>query len=58
MEHSFHHILLLEIKSITDTFISILGPQSRDIFRMSNSFTTIARLLSRQLENAKTGSSR
>ncbi|XP_073930012.1 ventricular zone-expressed PH domain-containing protein homolog 1 isoform X3 [Castor canadensis] len=58
MEHSFHHILLLEIKSITDTFVSILGPQSRDIFRMSNSFTTIARLLSRQLENAKTGSSR
>ncbi|XP_063105317.1 ventricular zone-expressed PH domain-containing protein homolog 1 isoform X4 [Cavia porcellus] len=51
MEHSFHHILLLEIKSITDAFSSILGPQNRDIFRMSNSFTTIAKLLSRQLEN-------
>lgn len=50
MEHSFHHILLLEIKSITDTFPSILGPQSRDIFRMSNSFTAIAKLLTRQLE--------
>uniref|UniRef100_A0A2K5C9C4 Ventricular zone expressed PH domain containing 1 n=1 Tax=Aotus nancymaae TaxID=37293 RepID=A0A2K5C9C4_AOTNA len=58
MEHSFHHILLLEIKSITDTFSSILGPQSRDIFRMSNSFTAIAKLLTRQLENAKAGSSR
>ncbi|KAL2804573.1 ventricular zone-expressed PH domain-containing protein-like protein 1 isoform 2 [Daubentonia madagascariensis] len=58
MEHSFHHILLLEIKSITDTFSSILGPQSRDIFRMSNSFTTIAKLLTRQLENAKGGSGR
>uniref|UniRef100_A0A2I2YWC2 Ventricular zone expressed PH domain containing 1 n=1 Tax=Gorilla gorilla gorilla TaxID=9595 RepID=A0A2I2YWC2_GORGO len=58
MEHSFHHILLLEIKSITDTFSSILGPQSRDIFRMSNSFTAIAKLLTRQLENTKAGSGR
>ncbi|NXH20495.1 MELT protein, partial [Bucco capensis] len=51
MEHSFHHILLLEIKSLTDTFSSILGSQSRDIYRMSNSFTAIAKLLARQLEN-------
>ncbi|XP_021489740.1 ventricular zone-expressed PH domain-containing protein homolog 1 isoform X3 [Meriones unguiculatus] len=58
MEHSFHHILLLEIKSITDTFPSILGPHSRDIFRMSNSFGNIAKLLSRQLESNKAGSSR
>ncbi|NXF02862.1 MELT protein, partial [Smithornis capensis] len=50
MEHSFHHILLLEIKSLTDTFSSILGPQSRDIYRMSNSFTAIAKLLVRHLE--------
>ncbi|KAB0374359.1 hypothetical protein FD755_014615, partial [Muntiacus reevesi] len=53
MEHSFHHILLMEIKSITDTFSSILGPQSRDIFRMSNSFTAISTLLTRQLETTK-----
>ncbi|XP_003416179.1 ventricular zone-expressed PH domain-containing protein homolog 1 isoform X2 [Loxodonta africana] len=53
MEHSFHHVLLLEIKSITDAFSSILGPQSRDTFRMSNSFTTIAKLLTQQLDNAK-----
>ncbi|XP_058412433.1 ventricular zone-expressed PH domain-containing protein homolog 1 [Diceros bicornis minor] len=58
MEHSFHHILLLEIKSITDAFSSILGPQSRDIFRMSNSFTAIAKLLTRQLETAKARSGR
>ncbi|KFP05813.1 Ventricular zone-expressed PH domain-containing protein 1 [Calypte anna] len=51
MEHSFHHILLLEIKSLTDTFSSILGPQSREIYRMSNSFTAIAKLLIQQLEN-------
>uniref|UniRef100_A0A9L0K5H7 Ventricular zone expressed PH domain containing 1 n=1 Tax=Equus asinus TaxID=9793 RepID=A0A9L0K5H7_EQUAS len=58
MEHSFHHILLLEIKSITDAFSSILGPQSRDIFRMSNSFTAIAKLLTQQLETAKARSGR
>ncbi|NWR10010.1 MELT protein, partial [Paradoxornis webbianus] len=50
MEHSFHHILLLEIKSLTDTFSSILGAQSRDIYRMSNSFSAIARLILRHLD--------
>ncbi|NWW32682.1 MELT protein, partial [Panurus biarmicus] len=50
MEHSFHHILLLEIKSLTDSFSSILGAQSRDIYRMSNSFSAIAKLLARQLD--------
>ncbi|NXS37921.1 MELT protein, partial [Pomatostomus ruficeps] len=50
MEHSFHHILLLEIKSLTDAFAGILGAQSRDIYRMSNSFSAIARLLARHLE--------
>ncbi|XP_018863395.2 ventricular zone-expressed PH domain-containing protein homolog 1 isoform X3 [Parus major] len=54
MEHSFHHILLLEIKSLTDTFSSILGSQSRDIYRMSNSFSAIARLLLRQLHTDST----
>ncbi|NXD87105.1 MELT protein, partial [Halcyon senegalensis] len=58
MEHSFHHILLLEIKSLTDTFLSILGTQSRDIYRMSNSFTAIAKLLARQLENDNTSGAR
>uniref|UniRef100_A0A8D0HGI2 Ventricular zone expressed PH domain containing 1 n=1 Tax=Sphenodon punctatus TaxID=8508 RepID=A0A8D0HGI2_SPHPU len=58
MEHSFHHILLLEIKNITDTFSSILGTQSRDIYRMSNSFTAIAKLLIRQLEKDTTPGSR
>ncbi|XP_075362894.1 ventricular zone-expressed PH domain-containing protein homolog 1 isoform X5 [Mycteria americana] len=58
MEHSFHHILLLEIKSLTDTFSSILGTQSRDIYRMSNSFTAIAKLLVRQLENDNTSGAR
>ncbi|NXO85798.1 MELT protein, partial [Sitta europaea] len=54
MEHSFHHLLLLEIKSLTDTFSGILGTQSRDIYRMSNSFSAIARLLARHLGTAAT----
>ncbi|XP_061861603.1 ventricular zone-expressed PH domain-containing protein homolog 1 isoform X5 [Colius striatus] len=58
MEHSFHHILLLEIKSLTDTFSSILGIQSRDIYRMSNSFSAIAKLLTRQLESDSTSGAR
>lgn len=58
MEHSFHHILLLEIKSLTDAFSSILGTQSRDIYRMSNSFTAIAKLLVRQLENDNVSAAR
>ncbi|XP_029471258.1 ventricular zone-expressed PH domain-containing protein homolog 1 isoform X3 [Rhinatrema bivittatum] len=58
MEHSFHHILLLEIKNITDAFTNILGTQSRDIYRMSNSFTAIAKLLIQQLENKSTAGSR
>ncbi|XP_034295031.1 ventricular zone-expressed PH domain-containing protein homolog 1 isoform X3 [Pantherophis guttatus] len=51
MEHSFHHIILLEIKYITDLFSNILGIQSRDIYRMSNSFTAVAKHLIQQLKN-------
>ncbi|XP_069474543.1 ventricular zone-expressed PH domain-containing protein homolog 1 isoform X2 [Ambystoma mexicanum] len=51
IEHSFHHILLLEIKKITDTYGRIVGPQSREIYRMSNSFTAVAMLMSQQLQN-------
>ncbi|XP_025913582.1 ventricular zone-expressed PH domain-containing protein homolog 1 isoform X2 [Apteryx rowi] len=58
MEHSFHHILLLEIKNLTDTFSGILGTQSREIYRMSNSFTAIAKLLIQQLENDSTSGAR
>ncbi|XP_064021091.1 ventricular zone-expressed PH domain-containing protein homolog 1 isoform X3 [Pogoniulus pusillus] len=58
MEHSFHHLLLLEIKSLTDSFCSILGTQSRDIYRMSNSFTAIAKLLLRQLEHGSAAAAR
>uniref|UniRef100_A0A1A8D285 Ventricular zone expressed PH domain protein n=1 Tax=Nothobranchius kadleci TaxID=1051664 RepID=A0A1A8D285_NOTKA len=51
MEHSFHHTLLLEIRALTDRYPSLLGGSSKDIYRMSNSFTTIARLLGRRLED-------
>ncbi|XP_064158701.1 ventricular zone-expressed PH domain-containing protein [Anguilla rostrata] len=50
MEHSIHHTLLLEIRGLTDRFSSILGGCGKDIYRMSNSFTAIARLLGRRLE--------
>ncbi|XP_038549075.1 ventricular zone-expressed PH domain-containing protein isoform X1 [Micropterus salmoides] len=50
MEHSFHHTLLLEIRALTDRYPSLLGGCSKDIYRMSNSFAAIARLLGRRLE--------
>ncbi|XP_071754602.2 ventricular zone-expressed PH domain-containing protein [Centroberyx gerrardi] len=52
MEHSFHHTLLLEIRALTDRHPSILGGCGKDIYRMSNSFTAIARLLGRRLEES------
>ncbi|XP_062329388.1 ventricular zone-expressed PH domain-containing protein [Osmerus eperlanus] len=53
MEHSLHHGLLLEVRGLTERHASILGGCSRDIYRMSNSFTAIARLLGRRLEQSK-----
>ncbi|RXN25170.1 ventricular zone-expressed PH domain-containing -like protein [Labeo rohita] len=50
MEHSAHHTLLLEIRCLTDRYANILGGGGKDIYRMSNSFTAIARLLGRKLE--------
>ncbi|MBN3324615.1 MELT protein, partial [Atractosteus spatula] len=55
MEHAFHHTLLLEIKGITDAFSSILGAYSKDVYRMSNSFTAIAKLLVQKLESDHSG---
>uniref|UniRef100_A0A8C4DGG4 Ventricular zone expressed PH domain containing 1 n=1 Tax=Dicentrarchus labrax TaxID=13489 RepID=A0A8C4DGG4_DICLA len=54
MEHSFHHTLLLEIRALTDRYPSLLGGCGKDIYRMSNSFTAIARLLGRRLEESAT----
>uniref|UniRef100_A0A665W1A5 PH domain-containing protein n=1 Tax=Echeneis naucrates TaxID=173247 RepID=A0A665W1A5_ECHNA len=52
MEHSFHHMLLLEIRALTDRYPSLLGGCGKDIYRMSNSFTAMARLLGRRLEES------
>ncbi|XP_037533337.1 ventricular zone-expressed PH domain-containing protein isoform X2 [Nematolebias whitei] len=49
-DHSFHHTLLQEIRALTDRYPSVLGGSGKDIYRMSNSFTAIARLLGRRLE--------
>lgn len=51
MDHSFHHTLLLEIRALTDRYPSLLGGCGKDIYRMSNSFSAIARLLGRRLED-------
>ncbi|XP_060902228.1 ventricular zone-expressed PH domain-containing protein [Labrus mixtus] len=52
MEHSIHHTLLLEIRALTDRYPSVLGGCGKDLYRMSNSFTAIARLLGRKLEES------
>lgn len=52
MDHSFHHTLLLVIRALTDRYPSLLGGCGKDIYRMSNSFTAIARLLGRRLEES------
>ncbi|KAG9494166.1 hypothetical protein GDO78_001813 [Eleutherodactylus coqui] len=51
MEHSFHHILLMEIRNITNIFNEILGIQGRDMYRMSNSLTAIAKILNEYLNH-------
>ncbi|XP_013868279.1 ventricular zone-expressed PH domain-containing protein isoform X2 [Austrofundulus limnaeus] len=58
MEHCFHHTLLLEIKALTDRYPSLLGGSGKDIYRMSNSFAAIARLLARRLEENTAAHSR
>uniref|UniRef100_A0A3Q3DDV1 Ventricular zone expressed PH domain-containing 1 n=1 Tax=Hippocampus comes TaxID=109280 RepID=A0A3Q3DDV1_HIPCM len=54
MEHTFHHTLLLEIRALTDRYPSLLGAYGKDLYRLSNSFTAIARLLGRRLEETAT----
>ncbi|MCI4378928.1 hypothetical protein PGIGA_G00222020 [Pangasianodon gigas] len=51
MEHSVHHTVLLEIHSLTERYTSIIGGGAKDIYRMSNSFSAIARLLGRRLQS-------
>lgn len=55
MEHSFHHTLLLEIRALTDRYPALLGGcGGKDVYRMSNSFSAMARLLGRRLEESAT----
>ncbi|XP_061638687.1 ventricular zone-expressed PH domain-containing protein isoform X2 [Phyllopteryx taeniolatus] len=54
MDHTFHHTLLLEIRALTDRYPSVLGGYGKDLYRLSNSFTAIARLLGRRLEESTT----
>ncbi|KAF4071873.1 hypothetical protein AMELA_G00267910 [Ameiurus melas] len=50
MEHSVHHTVLLEIHSVTERYSAIIGGGAKDVYRMSNSFSAIARLLGRRLQ--------
>ncbi|XP_060779035.1 ventricular zone-expressed PH domain-containing protein isoform X2 [Neoarius graeffei] len=50
MDHSVHHTVLLEIHSLTERYTSIIGGGAKDIYRMSNSFSAIARMLGRRLQ--------
>lgn len=52
MDHSVHHTLLLEIRALADRHPSLLGGGAKDVYRMSNSFTAIARELGRRLEDS------
>ncbi|CAI9596158.1 unnamed protein product, partial [Staurois parvus] len=49
MEHSFHHLLLMEIRNLTNTFNDVLGIPGRDMCRMSNSLTAITKILNEHL---------
>ncbi|XP_066541005.1 ventricular zone-expressed PH domain-containing protein [Hoplias malabaricus] len=50
VEHNVHHTLLLEIHSLTDHYSHLLGGGAKDIYRISNSFSAIARQLGQWLE--------
>ncbi|XP_077344221.1 ventricular zone-expressed PH domain-containing protein homolog 1 isoform X3 [Lithobates pipiens] len=54
MEHSFHHLLLMEIRNLTNTFNEVLGIPGRDMCRMSNSLTAIAKILNEHLTDEAT----
>ncbi|XP_046720240.1 ventricular zone-expressed PH domain-containing protein isoform X3 [Silurus meridionalis] len=49
-EHSVHHTVLLEIHSLTERYTSIIRGGAKDIYRSSNSFSAIARLLGLRLQ--------
>ncbi|XP_072317363.1 ventricular zone-expressed PH domain-containing protein [Eucyclogobius newberryi] len=52
LEHTFHHTVLQEIRALSERFPLLLGGCGKDIYRMSNSFTAMARLLGKRLEDS------
>uniref|UniRef100_A0A8C6T876 Ventricular zone expressed PH domain-containing 1 n=1 Tax=Neogobius melanostomus TaxID=47308 RepID=A0A8C6T876_9GOBI len=52
LEHSFHHTVLLEVRALSDRYPLLLGGCGKDLYRMSNSFTAMARLLGKRLEDS------
>ncbi|XP_068136945.1 ventricular zone-expressed PH domain-containing protein homolog 1 [Hyperolius riggenbachi] len=51
IEHSFHHILLMEIRNITNTYNAFLGIPGLDMCRMSTSLSAITKLLNEHLND-------
>ncbi|XP_062860989.1 ventricular zone-expressed PH domain-containing protein [Trichomycterus rosablanca] len=49
-EHSVHHTLLQEIRTLTERYTTILGEGAKDVYRTSNSFSVVARLLGHRLQ--------
>ncbi|TSK38330.1 Ventricular zone-expressed PH domain-containing protein [Bagarius yarrelli] len=45
MKHSVHHTVLLEIHRLTERYTAIVTGDTKDLYRSSNNFSTIARLL-------------
>ncbi|KAM8853014.1 ventricular zone-expressed PH domain-containing protein isoform 1-T1 [Synchiropus picturatus] len=51
-EHACHHSLLPEIRALSERFPALLGGCGKDVYRLSNSFSAIARQLGRRLEES------
>uniref|UniRef100_A0AAV2J753 PH domain-containing protein n=1 Tax=Knipowitschia caucasica TaxID=637954 RepID=A0AAV2J753_KNICA len=51
LEHSVHHTVLQEVRALSDRFPLLLGGCGKDMYRMSNSFSAMARVLGRRLED-------
>ncbi|KAL4646988.1 hypothetical protein GN956_G8379 [Arapaima gigas] len=57
-EHSVHHTLLQEIRTLTDRFSSMMGGGTKDIYHMSNSFAAMGCFLGHHLDSDSAPSGR
>ncbi|XP_053729691.1 ventricular zone-expressed PH domain-containing protein isoform X2 [Synchiropus splendidus] len=57
-EHACHHSVLQEIRALSERFPALVGGSGKDVYRLSNSFSAIARQLGRRLEESGAASCR